>query len=116
LCAQTLEGEGFDWHSPSANLLSENGRMNYLPSNGETIWAHAGYQGYIPDSMTNIINIKNQGAVGDGITDDYGVIQSAINNASPPAVLFFHEGTYRINTGLVLREGVVICGEGHLLT
>ncbi|MFC1976419.1 glycosyl hydrolase family 28-related protein [Chloroflexota bacterium] len=79
-------------------------------------WTHAGYPGEIPDVTDNIINVKDVGAVGDGVTNDYNAIQSAINSAPNPAVIFFPAGTYRIESQLNLRSGIVLRGVGHQLT
>ena len=79
------------------SVIEENGRISYFPENGQTFWAQAGYPGDIPEIKVNIINVKDQGALGDSITDDYSAIQAAIDNAPDPAVIFFPAGIYRIN-------------------
>lgn len=45
----------------------------------------------------DVCNIKDFGAVGDGITDDAQAIQSAINSASPrEATVHFPPGIYLV--------------------
>lgn len=48
-----------------------------------------------------VLNIKHYGAVGDGVTDDYEAIQTAINE-NPLKTLRFDEGTYLISEHLSL--------------
>ena len=79
-------------------------------------WSLAGYPGDIPNIDGPIINVKDYGAVGDGVTDDYDAIQNAINAATNPSIVFFPAGTYLIQDRLSLQSGVVLRGEGHQLT
>ena len=79
-------------------------------------WTKAGYPGNIPNISTNIINVKNIGARGDGWSDDFSAIQSAIDSAPDPTVIFFPAGTYRIKSQLSLKSGIVLRGEGSLKT
>ena len=48
------------------------------------------------------VNVKEYGAVGDGVTDDSTAIQNAINSITS-GVVFFPAGNYLINTGLTLK-------------
>lgn len=44
------------------------------------------------------VNVKDYGAIGDGVTNDYTAIQNAINTGS---AVFFPPGDYLVSTGLV---------------
>jgi hypothetical protein len=79
-------------------------------------WVQAGYPGEIPNIITNIIDVKDAGAVGDGITDDVAAIQAVIDNVTNPAVIYFPPGTYRIEDVLTLKSGIVIRGAGYQQT
>ncbi|MBN1889231.1 MAG: hypothetical protein JW850_14655 [Thermoflexales bacterium] len=79
-------------------------------------WSQAGYPGEIPDVPGPIVDVRAAGAVGDGVTDDAGAIQAAIDGASNPAVIFFPAGTYRIQSQLRLKSGIVLRGEGYKLS
>ncbi len=48
---------------------------------------------------SNIVNVKDYGATGDGNTDDRAAIQSAINAAR---VVFFPAGTYKVGAALTV--------------
>lgn len=56
-------------------------------------------------------NIKDFGAVGDGITDDTETIQTAINCENVDS-LYFPTGTYLINETVNLRSNIKLYGEG----
>jgi hypothetical protein len=57
-------------------------------------------QNYIPPANGYAINVKDYGATGDGITDDTGAIQAAINKleASGGGTLNVPAGTYLLNS------------------
>lgn len=50
------------------------------------------------------INVKFNGVVGDGVTDDTTAIQDCIDN-NPHKTIYFPEGTYLISEPLVIKEG-----------
>jgi hypothetical protein len=56
----------------------------------------------MPDRYNDIINVKDFGAIGDGITDDADAIYSAniyaLSLVNRGATIFFPPGTYRINS------------------
>lgn len=55
-----------------------------------------------------LLNIKDFGAVGDGLTDDTAALQAAINAAAeatdPWVAIFFPEGTYAIGSGQLVGD------------
>lgn len=79
-------------------------------------WSQAGYPGMIPELNSPIINIKEMGASGDGISNDSDIIQNTIDSISGPAVVFLPEGTYRIESAITLRSGIIVRGEGYRQT
>jgi hypothetical protein len=54
--------------------------------------------------MPEIVNVKEYGAAGNGMTDDYYAIQSAIQaiNHRGGGIMFFPPGVYRINQYKIL--------------
>lgn len=64
----------------------------------------------LKDRFADIINVKDFGAVGDGVTDDTTAIQTALNSAINKAV-FFPVGVY-IVSGLTCGTDVAIFGCG----
>jgi len=64
--------------------------------------------------MNDVISVKDFGATGDGVTDDYTAIAAAIAVASVlGGIVFFPAGTYRTSATLsVLASGVVLQGVG----
>jgi hypothetical protein len=57
------------------------------------------------------VNVKDYGAVGDGVTDDTGAIQTAISQ-SAGKIVFIPSGTYKISATIYLNNSVSIVGEG----
>lgn len=60
----------------------------------------------------DIINVKDFGAVGDGVADDTAAIQAAINQAAlrGGGEVVFNMGKYLITSGLTARVGVLLNG------
>src|ERR1043165_4680572 len=56
----------------------------------------------MPVRLSEVINVKDWGAVGDGSTDDTAAIQAAINWTSDAfrGEIFFPPGTYKITSSL----------------
>lgn len=75
-------------------------------------WSCAGYSGEIPDFFDNVIEVTEEGAVCDGSTDDYDVIQTAIDQAITPAVISLPSGVCRIESKLSMKSGIVLRGQG----
>jgi hypothetical protein len=90
---------------------SQLNRSQLMPLTYKSIWEKAGFPGGIPAIKSNIINVMDKGATADGITDNYGIIQSTIDNAPVPGVIFFPAGIYRINGQLNLKSGIVLRGK-----
>lgn len=62
------------------------------------------------------VNVRDFGAVGDGVTDDTATIQAAIDSIADDGVLIVPPGTYKITSTLtlaVLNKGARIVGIGQ---
>jgi hypothetical protein len=59
----------------------------------------------LADRFSDSINVKDFGAVGDGVTDDTAAIQSALTGASRR--IFFPEGTYKVTSTLSITDSNV---------
>lgn len=60
-----------------------------------------------------VVNVKTLGAVGDGITDDWAVLQAAITANEK---LFFPPGTYQVSKTLDLRPDSKLIGSYHVFS
>ncbi len=60
-------------------------------------------------ATSSVINVRNNGAIGDGVTDDTAAIQSAIDSGHS---LYFPVGTYKVN-GLNLHSNCTYYGDGE---
>ncbi len=70
-----------------------------------------------PNLYNDIINIKNYGALGDGINDDYNAIQSCISS-NIGKIIFVPAGTYAVSQTIILPKHTVLvgCGQNSILT
>ena len=64
----------------------------------------------------NTFNVKNYGAVGDGVTDDTVAFKDTITAAGTNASIFIPEGTYCISDTITLPFGTRITGAGEYVT
>jgi hypothetical protein len=61
-----------------------------------------------------VFNVKEFGAKGDGVSDDTGAVQAAINAAPNGATISFPRGTYNVANFVVKnRSGLSFVGEGQ---
>jgi hypothetical protein len=94
-----------------ALLVLLHAKAQVLPDSLKVDWSTAGYTGTIP-KPARIIYVKNFGAYGDNVHDDYGAITNAINSATGARVIYFPSGNYVIKTPLSLPDNVVLRGVG----
>ncbi|NLE74975.1 MAG: hypothetical protein GX604_10165 [Actinobacteria bacterium] len=57
-------------------------------------------------------SVTDHGAKGDGVTDDRGAIQRAIDSCPNGGTVNFPAGTYRLNSTVYLKSGITIKGAG----
>ncbi len=86
-----------------------------LPAGVRARWARAGLRKPAPE-YTNVLNAKNYGVKGDGVTDDGPALNTLISQAPARSVIRLPAGTYRILQPLYLKSEVVLRGDGALLT
>lgn len=63
-----------------------------------------------PDKM--FINVREHGAVGDGVTDDTVAIQTIINNAGEYTRIYFPTGKYLVTSAITINKPVYLYGDG----
>jgi hypothetical protein len=70
-----------------------------------------------PNIYNEIINVKNYGALGDGVNDDYNAIQSCISS-NIGKIIFVPSGTYAVSQTIILPKHTVLvgCGQNSILT
>jgi hypothetical protein len=78
--------------------------------NGTIVWS-----GHDVQSDTNAANVKQYGAVGDGLTDDTAAFQAAVNDAAIGELLI-GPGTYKVgNVQITARSNFRIRGAGGVI-
>ncbi|KZV61321.1 glycoside hydrolase family 55 protein [Peniophora sp. CONT] len=86
-------------HKP-ASLLDEEGRMF-----GKTRPTYADY------SVEQFVSVKDEGAVGDGETDDTAALQAVFDKYAGCKIIYFDAGIYIVSSTLKIPAGVHIVGE-----
>lgn len=83
-------------------LANENGTGRAIPTPAASF------------NTAGVPSVAFTGAIGDGVADDTGAIQSAVD-ALPAkgGEVFFPPGDYRLTKGIVLRHGVTLRGSGY---
>jgi hypothetical protein len=92
-----------------------------VPTNGHSLylrlWSLAGgvwhHDDYKFKTLSQVANVREYGAAGDGITDDSAVIQKAINAAN---AIYFPPGQYYIGRTIQLRRSQVLYGDDRTRT
>ncbi len=80
-----------------------------------TAWDEPDWDTHVnsPSSKTGVLNVRNYGAAGDGITDDTAAIMATISAASlrgttsadaRDSIVYFPSGTYLISSALVWKD------------
>jgi hypothetical protein len=59
-----------------------------------------------------MVNVKNYGAKGDGITDDGAAIAAALKACASGQTLYFPAGTYYVAGSVICKAGVNMTGDG----
>ena len=92
-----------------------------LPASGGIEWK-PGIPGGIPARTVVFCNPTvsipgtNRVAKGDGVTDDFIAIQTALNRCPPNQVVFLPVGTFRVTSTLTIGSPIVLRGAGMKLT
>jgi hypothetical protein len=66
----------------------------------------------LSDRFGDLANVKDFGAVGDGVTDDTAAIQAAII-ASYGQTLYFPSATYKISSTITIAEQIYLLGDSR---
>jgi hypothetical protein len=81
--------------------------------------AVASAPGNVPATFTSngtvkqtVYNVRDYGAVGDGVTDDATAINAAITAAGSGGIIFLSDGIYAIGNPLLLRANQIFRGSG----
>jgi hypothetical protein len=63
----------------------------------------------LDDRFADVVNVKDFGAVGDGVADDTAAIQAALDLQKGP--VFMPNGVYLVSSEIVIKDGTGLIGE-----
>lgn len=90
--------------------------INAGNSNAEIVDARGGFDTLRKKLDSYVINVKDFGAKGDGITDDTTAIQNAINSLNAGCTLFIPTGVYLVNDIITVnKQNIKITGNKAIL-
>ncbi|KAG5643065.1 hypothetical protein DXG03_001622 [Asterophora parasitica] len=109
-------GQGNVYKGTNANPTFTQGNINNprkpssLLDNSGKIFSktHPQYANY---ALSQVISVKDNGAKGDGRTDDTAALQAIFNKYSGCKIIFFDAGTYIVTSTLTIPAGTQIVGE-----
>ncbi|KAI0928651.1 hypothetical protein AcV5_006151 [Taiwanofungus camphoratus] len=91
------------------NIATPNIPASLLDSAGRVFGRmHPQYEDY---AVSQFVSVKDQGAKGDGKTDDTAALQAVLNDYSGCNIIFFDAGTYLITSTLTIPAGTQMVGE-----
>jgi hypothetical protein len=69
----------------------------------------------LSDRFANWVNVKDFGAVGDGVANDTAAIQAAINRIASigSGTVYFPHGTFLVTSGFLITTPVTFVGDGN---
>jgi polygalacturonase len=69
----------------------------------------------LQNRFADVVNVKDFGAVGDGVTDDTAAIQAAVTFAENKILIFPKDGVFTYSATINLPSNIIIDGGGKLL-
>ena len=70
----------------------------------------------IANRFADTVNVRDYGAVGNGVADDTSAVQAALSAAGSGGTVFFPAGTYKITSKLTTVANTVLRGAGRYAT
>jgi len=69
----------------------------------------------LANRFADVVNVKDFGAVGDGVTDDTAAIQAAINYVASigSGTIVFPHGTFLVTSGFLITTPIKFVGDGN---
>lgn len=110
----SLVGQGLLSARPSAS--SANIGYLYFATDTKALYRSNGTTWDVWSINSAVINVKDYGVVGDGVTNDGPALNTLIGTLSNDATLFFPTGTYLINTNVAINKRLYVTGQFPVLT
>ena len=91
-------------------IISTLANAQVIPDSIRVYWSGVGYQGDKPEPAI-IVNVKDFGAQGDSLTNDYqAIVDAVISLNGNMGIVFFPEGNYLINSSIYLPDSIIFRG------
>ena len=91
-----------------ATWVTGTGTITTAGTSGQILQTTAGAATWInPSNVRHVIDVKDYGAVGDGVTNDNGPVSSAIAATTNGAVLYFPPGRYILTSAVAFTNQTV---------
>jgi hypothetical protein len=69
---------------------------------------------FISDRFADVVNVKDFGAVGDGVADDTAAIQAAVDSLTNGGTVGLPCGTYKVSSAITISTpGIIIAGQNR---
>ena len=95
----------------SGNIIGLNGNLIPVTATGSTTARS------LANRFADVVNVRDFGAVGDGVADDTVAIQAAINSLSIGGTILFPCGIYKTSSAInVSIAGIILAGENRSKT
>lgn len=107
-------GQGVLASRPAAS--SANTGYLYFATDTKALYRSNGTSYDVWSINSAVINVKDYGVVGDGVTNDGPALNTLIGTVSADATLFFPPGTYLINTNVAVNKRLYFTGQFPILT
>lgn len=98
------DGGGALYRYDSSSTATANDGSVILPTHGTGR--------YLLTPTYENVNVRQFGAKGDGVTDDFVAISNAISYAKSGGTVYFNAGTYVVSNTITINKPLVIQGEG----
>lgn len=109
--------DSLDWDVPvNAAFTNQDSRIDVNAANIATNTSNiSSLSGTVTSNLDNVVyNVRNHGAVGDGITDDSAAINALIDSlevSTSHGTIYFPRGTYLINSALTPTKPLRYTGD-----